>query len=294
MGEVPGAQAAEHAVCAVATRPRATLNQDAVACGAAQDIAVVAVADGISETGPRSAIVAQAAATHMVNRVLAQTDTAEGAAVFADDHWFDVLFHALPHVCEDALDAAGERWNPDGEGLSPKTTLIAAIRLPEELIVAYVGDGVAKVTTGRLIMARNLLIPHWNDNGHLTRYVSPEAPAQPTVIRLRTNFDEGELVLIGSDGAFPNRASDPTVFIIDTLKHQVTADQVRPSPAAIGAGMLGILEQALGGRLLDDDASLGVILSRRAVDYWRQSANAPVVPATEAADVVGEVPDADG
>lgn len=137
------------------------------------------------------------------------------------------------------------------------------------------------------MVVRNLLMPHWNDNGHLTRYVFPEAAVQPTIIRLRTNFDEGDLVLIGSDGAFPNRASDPTIFIIDTLKHQVTADQVRPSPEAIGEGMLGILAQALGSRLLDDDASLGVILSRRTVDYWRQSTASPFVPVTE-------VPDADG
>lgn len=296
MGEGNGTQAADQAICAVATRASKALNQDAVACGAGDDIAVVAVADGISETGPRSAIVAQAAAGHIVKRVLDQSgllapaDQAADLTIFSN-HWFDDLFAAFPHVCQDALAAAGEGSESE-EALSPKSSLIAAISLPDELIIVYAGDGAAKLTTGRLVVVRNLLMPHWNDNGHLTRYVSAEAAVQPTIIRVRTNFDEGHIVLIGSDGAFPNRANDPTAFIIDTLKQQLTEDRAHQSSDEIGAVIMAVLEQAIGGRPLEDDASLGLILSRRTLNYWRQSIE-PLAPATEETDVSGEVPDAD-
>lgn len=296
------AQAAAHAVCAVVTRASKTRNQDAVACGAQDGLAVVAVADGVSGsddlTGLRSATVAQAAADYMVKRVLDQAEhlaAGGGAAdslIFSDD-WFDHTFAALPHVCEAALANAEEGSTAGPSDRIPETTLIAAISLPEQLIVVYAGDGVAKVMTGRLRVGRNLLIPHANDYGHLTRYVSAEAAVQPTIVRLRTNFDDGELVLIGSDGAFPNRANDPTVFIIDTIKQQLTQEDGPQAPVEIGETIVGVLEQAIGAHPHDDDASIGVILSQRALDYWQQSMDVPAPTETEEAPAPSEVPDAD-
>ncbi len=267
------------AVCAVHSQGKSDhlRNRDAADAWIRDDVAVMVVADGISGTGEEGGDLARA----VTKRVIAAVRYELGQGVIDQDQehappfstaWFDELFAEFPLFCREVLGLSAQAAAEEDPSKAPATTLIVALRLPDELIIAYAGDGAVKLSTGRLIVVRNLLVPHWTDVQHITRAVSALDEVRPTIMRIRPDFDEGDVVLIGTDGAFPpsHRQADPTVEIIDGMRAWCHHNHAwkRTSPY-IARAMQKLLLATLTTRTWDDDATIGVMVSQRALEFWQ-------------------------
>lgn len=256
------------AIVAVSSRGYNTPNQDACRAGMASHLAIAAVADGVGGSGPRSAIVAEAAVEHVMARMMEATNPSfpKGS--------LDALFTELPAACAAKLRQATSLARASGDHIGtenqvPLSTLIVAAAFRDEIVLSYVGDGSAILTTGRLVVARNLLVPHWDDNANITRSVSPRDRVTPSIVRLRPSFDDGTALLIGTDGAFPHV---DTGLLFDSVRSWCVTERAwHLPPDQVAEGIQRILEKALQGVRTGDDATLGLLVSRQAIEYWRQS-----------------------
>lgn len=263
-------------------------NQDACGVEVTQNVLTMAVADGLGGTGPACSIVATAAVEHFLRciRERSQGQNQENSRLFdspsgttehpTSGHSYlssesvDEIFEEISEACYTTL----KRDHVDYDS-PPLSTLIGVVDLPDELVLIYVGDGGAMLTTGRLVVARNLLVQHWDRNARHTLSISPAAPVSPAMIRIRKNFAEGEVFVIGSDGAIP---SQHTLRLLHTIRSWYeTHDVGHLTPAQISLEIEGVLHEELNRRAecgeLTDDATLGVIVTNRAAQYWRRHYN---------------------
>lgn len=180
------------------------------------------------------------------------------------------------------------------------TTMIVGVDTPEELLVAYVGNGSAWHLRGnfnhfganRYIpwSAVNYLNPHTLENNlgreALYRLISPsndDKECAPTVVRISKDSVQGDILLVCTDGISSldqaqvgkyrdgsvwTRAEDPVLRFYTALaeyfqeSHEFTG-------ASLKSAMNRYLDELRSKGLLDDDASLGLILTPDAVAYQR-------------------------
>ncbi len=162
----------------------------------------------------------------------------------------------------------------------PLSTLLGLISLPREIIISYVGDGTAMLTTGRLVVARNLLLPHWDDHKNHTRDVSPDRAVQPSIIRIGRNFDEGAILLLGTDGALPRPrlpdSSSEEFQLLRAIKTWYVGNSGwERSDSEVRQSIRAILKAEMKNWQIDDDATVGLLITSEAAAFWRQEAYPP-------------------
>lgn len=179
------------------------------------------------------------------------------------------------------------------------TTLICAIDLENEYLIAYVGNGCIWHINGDFNkFADNYYLP-WNSinllNPHsiaqdgkpaLYRYLSiSDAKHQPTIIRLsKSKFKPGEIIVIGTDGVYSNDAvlvgkdSEGTVWIrgeetIPLLYKKLSAFLCSDDDLSndkLETMIHEYLADMKTEELMHDDTTIGVIISSRTLESQRR------------------------
>jgi hypothetical protein len=170
---------------------------------------------------------------------------------------------------EKACAAISARTQQTGLSTSPETTFISVVELEDRFLFSYVGDGAIVLTTGSLKYATNLLIPHIGYAGALTRTLNAQVEQpKPAYIEVEKGFEDGEIVLIGTDGALPpGRVLESSKKALEELRRtcQDEGECFDESSAR------QVLEEMVKNVLpFDDNRTLGLILTKEAVSYWLQ------------------------
>ncbi len=234
------------------------LNQDSHGCWSEQGYSGLAIADGISETGERSALASAAAVREFLARTrvgLRAGGDGEGVCAAA--------VGALPRAVADALGQHSDQPTSNDAA----TTFIGCVASPNALVLSYVGDGQVLLTNGLLAYGRNLLLPHYDEFGRLTRYVGARTRPIPNLAKLHRNQLEGDLVALGSDGA-----------ILEGPDARRLMEAVRGCCISASTGdknnLLADLTTILERHCVEsrnrtaDDASIALFVSADALSYW--------------------------
>lgn len=144
-----------------------------------------------------------------------------------------------------------------------KTTIICVIERPDDFLVSYLGDGQVYLVRGDTESAVPLMVGH-RVKGLLGGVLGPEITAEPIIIQISKAFRSGEIIVAGTDGIFnqeiytkkPNLLTD----LISCLQNRFTMKE----PNDI---LIRYLDQLHVHHLLDDNASLGVIMTRKAWEF---------------------------
>lgn len=221
------------------------------------ELRVVAIADGVSSStnGAFAAEIAvhtaiqDVAATWLIQRKLS-----------ADDLKQSIRFTQA--MVSQRIQAAGLHQF----SIPPSTTLIVAAETAQHLVLGYIGDGAAIITSGSLQWATNLLHPQSSGGVMMaTLGMNPDL-ALPVVIEWPKVLPDGEVVIIGTDGIFQPGS-------ILTTSNQILA-AIKASIGSIESGRM-TLEKVLmqwvseNCKTGDDNRSLGLLITNRALELWR-------------------------
>jgi serine/threonine protein phosphatase PrpC len=150
-----------------------------------------------------------------------------------------------------------------------KTTLLCVIERPEDFLISYLGDGQIYLIRGDAEIAVPLMVGH-RVGGLLAGVLGPELTAEPVTMQLSKSFRSGEIIVAGSDGVFnPEIQQVKPDLLMDLIK--CYKDQIKTEePTAI---LFRFLDQLHTQNLLDDNASLGLIVTGNARQYLFQGDN---------------------
>jgi serine/threonine protein phosphatase PrpC len=286
----------EALVCAVSVTPRpdAERNEDAVASVRAPRFGLcgVAVADGLgsySQAGPAARHVVREAAAWLHGQV---EDFGRGtlARLFA---------HAHASLRSHAREAAG---GADPEPQAFGTTLLVGLDAGAELVAAYAGNGAiwhmrgnleANPSTGVAWNAVNLLNPHTVfREGREVLYnlldAAQEHPPVPTVVTVHKDPGFGDILLVCTDGIY---SADQVTHGLDAngavwISAEATMVAFHRALREMFAAWDGKAELPLRGVLraylddlrargvLEDDATVGLIVTEDALRYQRDARSA--------------------
>jgi len=149
------------------------------------------------------------------------------------------------------------------------TTFISVVELEDRFLFTYVGDGAIVLTTGNLKYATNLLIPHLGYAGALTRTLNAQVEhIKPAYIEVEKGFEDGEIVLVGTDGALPRGQVLKTAqMVLEKLRQTCQEEGESFSENSVRRVLKNIVENVLE---FDDNRTLGLVLTKKAVSYWLQ------------------------
>lgn len=188
-------------------------------------------------------------------------------------------------------------FNSINKDLSLGTTLICVLDDGKHYHIAYIGNGSVWHIDGRFNrFGQNFYLP-WNSinllNPHcieqdgkpaLYRYLSiSDTQSTPTVLRLSKNhFSPGEIILATTDGIFSNDAvpvgkdangtlwikGEETLPILysklsDFFKTNPIEASIEDINSALAAYLKGLKEKSI----MHDDSTIGVIISKKALEY---------------------------
>lgn len=146
-----------------------------------------------------------------------------------------------------------------------ETTVIAIVEAEDRFLITYLGDGRIYLVRGDLEHGIQLMITHKIGSalgGALGPY---ELLSQPVYIEHSKSFKSGEMIVVGTDGAFEleTEGSEPTIRqIINRLKNKDTLQ----SNNALTQTLKLFLENLASNSSLYDNATLGVIITEKAKD----------------------------
>lgn len=289
--------------CVVSTTNRSGLaaNQDCV--GIAENICIgiraVLVADGLGSF-EHAELAAQRA-------VMAAKSQLEGMASVAEIDIATLFLRSRQSVRELALQYCADNSLKLDTEHSFGTTMILGIDTPHELVLAYAGNGAIWHLRGNFNHfgsnryvpwnAVNYLNPHTLENElgreALYRLISASDDVQesvPTFLRISKDTLYGDIVLVCTDGIASMDQSqvgkyrDGSVWVkteVTMLRfYAALAEYFDESPdftdASLREAMIGYLDGLRTDNLLDDDASLGLIVTPTVVAYQtsrREAAN---------------------
>lgn len=212
---------------------------------------------------------------------------------------FNKLFKDVAKALDNDILANGDITIPEAAENSFGTTLICAVELEDCYKVAYVGNGSIWHIRGNFNNfspvrflpwnAINLLNPHTvEENGKesLYRYFSyKNSNCIPSVITLSKDTTEfGEIILITTDGFHSAdqcavgkdgkgklwvKGEDSLPRLLSPLSELLKADADELQEVDLNANIERFLAETKESRLMDDDTSLGIILSAQAMRYHK-------------------------
>lgn len=291
------------AVATATPREDPAANEDAFAVlgGSAANVRGVALADGLgSYSHARLAAHAAVRGVEAASRALGRPSATGVRALFTAAH--------------SAVRRAA-RAGPGGEAGPPAaqsfgTTLLVAFDTPAELWAAYVGNGAIwhvrgnfdgfPATTALPWCAVNLLSPHsvlCHGREVLYRLVDAAAEASPpSVVRLQPDPEFGDLLVVCTDGVYSadqlTQGTDvngavwisgepPMVELFRTLRALFAEWDGKGEPELYRA-LAECLGRLRARGVLEDDATVGVIVTAAALDYHRRKRARATADATGA------------
>ena len=299
-------------ICAVASatyRQHPADNQDAVRTAdcPVRGLRAVVVADGLGSQehaglGARWAVDIVA---HLIESAPALAPEWEPAHAWSEKEMRNLFVQARQGLRERAeAYCAEEDIDCDREN-SFGTTLLIAIETETTVWLGYVGNGAIWHIRGGFNdflenqylpwNALNYLNPHTLQNSQgkeaLYRLISPsdEDESEPTILQLQKDSAYGDILVICTDGIHSNdqvhigrtkdgtiwqKAEPPILRFFEALSELF----VKSSPAELTdvrlqTALRKYLERLCADGLLDDDSSLGVIMTSAALHYQDQRAN---------------------
>lgn len=193
-----------------------------------------------------------------------------------------------------------DRIAPENQHQSYGTTLLIAAETSQSLIAAYAGNGGVFHIRGDFAdwgehlplpwSFTNYLNPHTvceQGREALVRYVGAFAEpwqAEPTVVNLRKDRRVGDLLLICTDGIFSSdqvrcgdpgdgsawaEVPEPLIALHRTLRSCFATGNL-VTEEAIQTAMDAMLSNLRDRQVLDDDATLGLIVTGEALAYQRR------------------------
>jgi hypothetical protein len=180
------------------------------------------------------------------------------------------------------------------------TTLLCALELENEFLIAYSGNGSIWHTKGSFNKfspnrylpwnSINLLNPHCSEEdgkAALYRYISvSDAQYLPTVIRLSKNlFTPGDIIIVTSDGVYSSdqvqigKDESETVWIRSEesmpILYSELSDFLKKNPKEtknedLEFALNVFLENLKTKNYMHDDTTLGVIITEKAIDFHQQ------------------------
>lgn len=290
------------AVASATYRQRPSDNQDAVAVAAcpARNLRAIIVADGLGSQeyaglGARWSV-------EMVTGLIHSAAATEHPATWSATEMRELFIQARQGLRERALAfCRDENLDCDPERTFG-TTLIIAIEEANSLWVGYVGNGAIWHLRGGFNdfmgnqyipwNALNYLNPHTLQNlqGKEALYrlisIAEDDEAEPTILQLQKDGEHGDAIMICTDGIFSNdqvnlgRTKDETIWMkmeqpivrfFEALNELFARyDAAEISNERLQAALNTYLERLCADDLLDDDSSLGVILTPELLRYQEQ------------------------
>lgn len=177
------------------------------------------------------------------------------------------------------------------------TTFIHAKYRDSLLNISYLGDGGAISFGGNFFSSpvtnipfkfTELINPHTNSNNALFRHLShnsSEEELKLSKITLNLNHPTGDILLFYSDGItsleeklilkdgeerYWRAESKSLIFILNELNDFLKKSKVNTFQNDLEGFNLEILEKLKAKELLEDDASLGIMISQKVIDYYQQ------------------------
>jgi hypothetical protein len=144
-----------------------------------------------------------------------------------------------------------------------KTTIICVIERPRDILVTYLGDGQVYLVRGDSEAAISLAIGH-RVNGRLGGVIGPEMTAEPVIMRISKSFRSGEIIVAGTDGVFNHDVTNAKPSLLKELVTYIQMNISREKPNEI---LARFLYQLYSQDLLDDNASLGLVVTGKAREY---------------------------
>ncbi len=241
---------------------------------------VMAIADGVSGA-PRGDLAARAAVEGMIRHIEGRW---QSTGRLGRDDLAGAFTAAHLEVRRRAFQLSAETHRAE----NPQTTLIAIIEVEDRFIVAYLGDGVVALyrAAGDLAMRllfpdlplaehpKMMLVPH-SEMGVLTRCIEADkAPPRPAYMEIDKALEGGEIVVAATDGALhPGTAIKTANMLLADIRRglfdHVTNDELPSSTNKLVVRR--ILEESLERNCGDDNATLGVLITQRALRSWAAS-----------------------
>ena len=187
--------------------------------------------------------------------------------------------------------------------LTGGTTFISAVNLKNtnKVKLEYLGNGgiihlhgdfSTNVNSEEPYRYGELMIPHVSPNGALTKHIShnsEKVELSTSTIELNLNYITGDIILLFSDGISSLedklilkdnenrfwRNENPAIQLI--LKELNLHLQTNISPSSFEDELTGFIESILEKlkveNYLEDDASLGIIITENVLNYYREEFN---------------------
>lgn len=230
------------------------INEDRICSGSSWGLRYMAIADGLGgypHAGDAAQIAVNTLQSHMQDMIqknkLAQLSQLR-----------QVYTRAASEIKKAASDAKG--W---------KTTMLCVIERPEDFLISYLGDGQIYLIRGDAEIAVPLMVGH-RVGGLLAGVLGPELTAEPVIMQISKSFRSGEIIVAGSDGIFDSEIQqvkpDLLMDLIKCFKGQLKTEE----PTTI---LYRFLDQLNTQNLLNDNASLGLIVTENARQYLFQGGN---------------------
>ncbi|MBP9923544.1 MAG: protein phosphatase 2C domain-containing protein [Bacteroidia bacterium] len=279
--------------CSTATA-KSSINQDyclTVKNERANFIGVI-IADGIG-----SHFKAELSSKFCCEKLKEQLEIVENASEINFELFFQEIKSSL---LEFAKQSPEFNFNEINKTKSLGTTLLCALDLENEFLIAYAGNGSIWHTKGSFNKfspnrylpwnSVNLLNPHCNEEdgkAALYRYLSvSDAQYLPTVIRLSKNlFTPGDIIIVTSDGVYSSdqvqigKDESETIWIRSEesmpMLYSELSDFLKNNPKETKNEDLEIalnifLDNLKTKNYMHDDTTLGVIITEKAIDFHQQ------------------------
>jgi len=141
-----------------------------------------------------------------------------------------------------------------------KTTVICVVENQDDLLITYLGDGQVYLVRGDVESGIPLMVGH-RVNGLLGGVVGPEITARPVIIRISKAFTKGEIIIAGTDGIFnPELKTAKPELLMELLAY--IREKIRTD--SMNNILRHFIDELYAQDLLNDNASLGVIITSRA------------------------------
>jgi serine/threonine protein phosphatase PrpC len=188
-------------------------------------------------------------------------DTIEKAYKVRQKMDFQVLERGYQNACNELKKTALERTGkPEGF----ETTVIAVAETNISFFITYLGDGRLYLVRGDLERGAQLMISHRTGGvlgGALGAY---GLHGRPVYIEHSKSFEFGEIIIAGTDGVFDLSNTDGKPAI-DRILEKLRAEGVTSSTETLRQAIDQTLENMVMENLIEDDATLGVIISGNAL-----------------------------
>lgn len=177
------------------------------------------------------------------------------------------------------------------------TTLIYAIQTQKEaIVIGYLGDGGVILMPGNFAchpytnhpyVYSQLMIPHINSQGQLLRYISHHSKMEELSLgqlEVKLNHPTGDIILLFSDGIgtlaeaaiikdnqerFWRSESKSIQFILEELDCFLSESLIEISDSHLDIFINKTLNKLKANDYLEDDASLGIIITENVLNYYR-------------------------